>query len=109
MDLSLSHNILVYVTHCDVDEAKTLARELVSQKLVACANVIPMGTSIYSWQGEVKEELECTMILKTHSSMFHEVEKYVSDNHPYDNPAIISVPIHQMPEKYEQWINSIVK
>ncbi|MEZ4754657.1 MAG: divalent cation tolerance protein CutA [Bdellovibrionota bacterium] len=41
---------VVLVTCPDLETAKTISRSLVTQKLAACANIIPGLTSIFEWE-----------------------------------------------------------
>ena len=59
--------ILLYVTCGNNDEAKTIARTLVNEKLIACANILGKITSIYRWEGAVAEDDEVAVLLKTRS------------------------------------------
>ena len=56
---------LIYVTCANSSEAESLARQLLSRKLIGCANILPGMTSIYPWQGEVKTAQETVLLLKT--------------------------------------------
>ena len=64
---------LIYVTTGSRDEALAIARQLVENRLVACANVLAGTTSVYHWQGEVCEEGEVSLILKTRDDLVDRV------------------------------------
>ena len=55
----------LYVTTKDSSEAKKLAKVLLENKLIACANILPEMTSLYEWNGEIEESLESVLVLKT--------------------------------------------
>src|SRR3546814_13314381 len=57
--------VLVYTLFADAGEARRLSRLLVGEGLAACANMLGPCTSIYEWQGDVREENEFPVLLKT--------------------------------------------
>nr|XP_032836529.1 protein CutA [Petromyzon marinus] len=97
-----------YVTCPSEDVAKTIARALVQMKLAACVNVIPRVTSIYSWKGNIEEDTEVLLMIKTRSSKVPHLAEYVRSAHPYDVPEVISVPIEQGNLAYLTWIGDSV-
>jgi periplasmic divalent cation tolerance protein len=97
--------IVCLVTIDDPAKAANIARILVEKHLAACVNIIPEIQSIYSWKGQICDEKERLMIMKTRRSLFNELQAAVKELHPYEVPEIIAVGIeHGLPE-YLQWIN----
>ena len=45
---------LAYMTAASVEEAKTIGRALVGEKLAACVNLIPGMVSVYRWEGALE-------------------------------------------------------
>ena len=80
-----------------------LGKELVSRRLAACANIHPIN-SIYRWNGEMVEDNEVVVILKTTSERFDELKETIVSLHSYDLPCIISWEIAGE-NKYLQWIS----
>ena len=96
--------IVVLVTASSETEAKSLAKLLLEQKLIACANFVPVQ-SVFMWEGEMKEEAEVLMILKTRSSVFKDkLVHALQATHSYDVPEIIAMPIVLGSTDYLQWI-----
>jgi len=50
---------MIYVTCPDREVARTIARTLVEEKLIACANIIDGMTSIYRWENKIEETMDC--------------------------------------------------
>ena len=100
---------VVYVTAPDDIIAKKIAKGLVSEKLAACVNIIPNVCSIYEWEGNIIEDTEVLMMIKTKSCKVEDLTKYVTENHPYDLPEVISLPIENGSSKYINWIKSSVE
>ncbi len=70
---------LVYVTAAHQAEALTIGRAAVESRLAACANVLGPTTSIYEWQGEVCEEAEIALLLKTNAANLEALTAMVKD------------------------------
>lgn len=95
-------------TFSDTAEAKTCAQELVKQNLAGCVNLITGVTSFYQWEGELKEDAECLLIIKTTQTNYHRVESFLKANHSYDTPEIIAVPIVKGSTDYLNWLNDAI-
>ncbi|OUC12355.1 MAG: divalent-cation tolerance protein CutA [Alkalinema sp. CACIAM 70d] len=83
--------------------AETIAHALLEAKLAACVSLFPV-TSIYTWQGEVQQEGEVQLLIKTDLVRFSELEAMVRSLHPYEVPEVIALPIVAGSPPYLQWI-----
>ncbi|MDP6688908.1 MAG: divalent-cation tolerance protein CutA [Alphaproteobacteria bacterium] len=100
--------VLLYVTCADQDEAKTIARALVDERLVACANILGPMTSVYRWEGAVAEDEEVAMILKTRGEMTEPVTARIKALHSYDLPCVIGLPIRGGNPEFLTWLHGEV-
>jgi len=89
----------------DGDSATAIARHLVERGLAACVNMVAPVRSVYRWRGEVTEDSETLMLIKTTESRYDELEQAIIANHPYELPEVIAVPIERGFKQYLQWIN----
>lgn len=103
------NEILVLCTINDLDRAKNISKILLEDKLIACVNIIPKVTSLYRWQGEICEDSEYLMVLKSRSSLFEVLKNKISALHPYEVPEIISVEIKEGAKSYLEWLNKELK
>jgi len=94
------------VVYCTIpkDEAKTMAAQIVKNRLGACVNIIDEVNSIFMWQ-EIKEEKESLLIIKTKQDAFKKLEQFITKNHPYDVPEIIALPIVNANLEYLNWLD----
>ena len=95
---------MVMVTVGSGEEALTIARTLVEEKLVACVNIVPRIRSIYRWKGEVCDEEEQLLIMKTRSNLFSGLQDRIRELHRYEVPEIISFPIADGLPDYLKWV-----
>lgn len=105
----MTQYILVYVTTPQIDLARQLAREAISHKLAACANILPQMESLYEWEGQVQKDNECVLILKTTEAHFPELQKKILQMHSYDCPCIIALPIQAGHKAFLDWIDNTFK
>jgi periplasmic divalent cation tolerance protein len=83
---------VIYSTTDTLDTAKTIARALVKEKLVACVHIIPQIESIYRWQGKIEEANECVLLAKTSERNVQKTIQKIRSLHPYEVPEIIVFP-----------------
>jgi periplasmic divalent cation tolerance protein len=95
---------IVEVTTSGEDESKNIGKTVVSERLAACANIIPAVTSFYWWKGKLEEDSESILLLKTKKECLDRLISRVKELHSYENPAIISLPIEKGSETYLNWI-----
>jgi periplasmic divalent cation tolerance protein len=96
----------VYVTAADEEEARTIARCLVSERLVACVNILTGMSSMYWWQGEVQEDREVVLIAKTTADLARRVVERVVEVHSYETPCVVTLPILEGNPGFLAWIDA---
>lgn len=96
--------ILVYITTASEAEARTIAKVIVTDRLAACANIIPGMKSIYHWEGKIEEESETVLILKTRAELFPAVVDRVTELHGAETPCILSLPVDAGHRPFIDWM-----
>jgi len=95
---------LVLVTAGTEEEGARIARALVEEGLAACANIVPRIRSIYRWKGEVQDEPECLLFIKTTAARQEALTERVGELHSYSVPETISLPLDRGRESYLDWV-----
>lgn len=95
---------VVYVTAPPAD-AESLAQVMVEQRVAACVNIIPMVRSIYGWKGEICNDGEALLVIKTTAARLQQLEALVVEHHPYEVPEVIALPIEAGYQPYLRWID----
>lgn len=95
---------LIYCPCPQYDVAAALARGLLEQRLAVCVNIIPTVTSLFVWDGQMVQETEGVMVVKTLTPQ--EAEAYLSAHHPYDVPTIITIPV-QANAAFKVWAEGL--
>src|SRR5687767_8068656 len=73
----------------DLEVGRRLARTLLQERLIACANLVPGVTSLYRWEGEVQEEDESLVVMKTRSELVPRLIARIPELHPYELPEVL--------------------
>lgn len=94
---------MIYTTLPDKATTKKIAKNLVDENLIACANFFPIE-SVYRWKNKFTEDKEYVLIMKTRTSLYKKVEKKLKELHPYEIPAIVSYEIKEGLRDYLSWI-----
>lgn len=96
--------VLVYATVPSAAEAERIGGALVDGRLAACVNILPAMTSLYVWQGRRHRDAEAVMIIKTRRALAERIVGEVRRLHPYDNPALVVLPIESGSADFLSWI-----
>jgi len=102
------HYGVVLVTAASRQEAEVIATSLVQSQLAACVSLLPIH-SVYSWQGELYQEQEWQLLIKTDLAQFQPLETKIRELHSYEVPEIIALPIVSGSQSYLQWLSEQVK
>lgn len=101
---SVADLILAYATTPDLATAEKIARTLLNENLIACANFWPGMKSIYRWQGKVEESQETVLILKTRKSLWEKLSQRYVELHPYDTPCLLELELTRGHAGYVNWM-----
>src|SRR5213595_3879751 len=100
--------LVVLTTLANDADARALVTALVAARLVACGTLLPGARSIYRWEGQVTEEGEVVVLLKTDASRWEALCAAVRERHPYQVPELLALPVARGLEQYLSWLTSEV-
>lgn len=100
----MSKVIWVYMTAPDRATAERIGRRLVADRLAACVNMWAGMISLYRWEGEVQEAAETVVVAKTTAARYAELEAAVLQEHPYECPCIVALPVHAGHAPFLDWV-----
>ena len=86
-----------------LDEARAIAAALVERRLAACAQISSIQ-SFYTWEGEVQDDDEFRVLIKTAEDRYADVEAAILELHSYDLPAIVAFDITRAYGPYADWV-----
>ncbi|MBN2353584.1 MAG: divalent-cation tolerance protein CutA [Spirochaetales bacterium] len=91
-----------------VEAAAGLARSLVEGGAAACAQATRPVTSFFKWKGELREEQEALVLVKTAAVKAEEVKRLVAERHPYEVPEVVVLPLTGGNPAYFRWIDEVL-
>ena len=98
-------NILLVVTNLPSREsAETLARSLVEKQMAACVNILSSCRSVYRWKGSIEWADEVPLLIKTTEARYPALEAAIREQHPYETPEIIALPVVSGLPDYLAWL-----
>ena len=97
----------VKVLYCTtpVDKAEEVARALLERRLAACVNILPGARSLYWWKGEIRDDREALLIIKTAADRVEPMIEALGEVHPYEVPELIAIPVERGNPAYLAWVN----
>ena len=91
----MSKHCVIFITAGSKEEAEKISRGLVESKLAFCVSTLPKVKSTYYWEDKIHVDKEFLLIVKTRQDQYEGLETWVKNNHSYEVPEIIALPIEQ--------------
>lgn len=99
---------ILYTLFGSAEEARHVAKAMIEERLVACANHLAPAMSQYQWDGEFCEEQEYPVLFKTGANRVEAAMAKLRELHSYDTPAILSWPAERADADYAAWVKEQV-
>ncbi len=94
--------VILYITLNTDEEARTVSRALLEKRLALCTNWFAI-TCAYRWKGDIVEEPETVLIVKTLPELYEAVTDEVRRHITYTNfMAQLDVP--KINEEFAEWL-----
>ncbi|MFM1849791.1 MAG: hypothetical protein RL446_630 [Pseudomonadota bacterium] len=100
------------VALCSVPDrgtADALSSSVLKARLAACVSQIPGVRSQYWWQGSLESTEEIVLMIKTTSAQVDQLKSHVQENHPYETPELLFIPVESALDGYAQWVRAEVR
>ena len=99
------YDSLVVLCACpDEATATGIATALLAEKLAACVNCVAGIRSMYQWDGQIRDDSEVLLVIKTSAARYAALEALLRTRHPYEMPEIIALPVLAGAADYLNWI-----
>lgn len=96
--------VLVYTTFPNLEAAERVGHTLVEQRHAGCINILTGMISLYVWQEQLERAQELVLIAKTTRGALDACMAAILAHHPYDNPAVLALPVAAGATAYLDWI-----
>ena len=101
----MTHEYVMVLTTLPVDaDGPAFAHALVDTRLAACVNLLAPMESVYRWEGEIEQESERQVVIKTSRDCVAALWDRVRELHPYDVPEFLVLPIVDGSDAYLRWV-----
>jgi periplasmic divalent cation tolerance protein len=101
----MTENIILAIsTFPDVQIARRISNQLISESFAACANILPAIESIYRWKNKIESGNEILVLFKLSEDRKSAFQDKLRSIHPYDVPEIIFVPVVSGLPEYLRWV-----
>ncbi len=100
---------LVVLVTLPPERALELARILVAEQLAGSVNVLSGVHSVYRWQGDIAEDPETMLLIKTSGEQYLALEQRIKELHPYEIPEILALQTDRALPAFEMWLRDAVK
>jgi periplasmic divalent cation tolerance protein len=96
--------LLALSTFPDLETARRISNQLVTEKFAACANILPAVESIYRWKEKIETAAEVIVLFKTTQDRQKAFQEKLRSLHPYDVPEIIFMSVTNGLPEYVRWV-----
>ena len=92
-----------------LEEAETICRGALEQRLVACATLLPQARSLFIWEGQICDSAEVQILFKTTGDRVQNLAAWIQSSGSYKTPELLGLPVEWSSEAYTHWIRNTVE
>jgi periplasmic divalent cation tolerance protein len=106
---AMATNFVELVLTCGSwQEAQRIVDSLLEQKLIACAEFIPIKSK-FQWKDSIEEADEIKLIMESAAHLFDEVEAEIKKLHSYETFVLQSLPLERLSQEAAEWWQNALK
>ncbi len=94
---------VIYTNFASQDDAVAALKQLISENLATCGNIMQPHLAIYPWEGKLAEETEVSALFKTPLAKADQLTQRLRTIHPYKLPCILKLDASALPD-YAAWL-----
>ncbi len=99
------HSIAMFLTTTStMDEAESLAKMLVEERLAACVQISGPIRSVYRWEAAIETATEFRLVAKTRTDCWAKLKQRLSEVHSYSEPQAVLIKIDDASTGYANWL-----
>jgi len=83
----------IYITAASTDQAQSIGRTLVEERLAACVNILENMRSFFWWEGKIDQAREAVLIAKTRNDLVPDLIARVKALHSYTVPCVVALRV----------------
>ena len=101
--------VIILCTAPDQSCAQQLATTVLHEKLAACVTLLPGAQSFYVWEGKLEQQQEVQMVIKSDVSHQSALLHHLKQQHPYQTPELLVLPVLGGDTDYLLWLNASLR
>jgi periplasmic divalent cation tolerance protein len=94
----------VIITADNAEWLINFTRHLIEDRLAACGQHLGGIQSIYRWDGDIQQDTETRVALHTRESLVPAILERVKEQHPYQVPCVLALPVQHGNPDYIGWV-----
>ena len=100
----MSEPVMLLSTCGDEMIAQSIATQLIENRLAACVNIVPRIRSVFRWEGEIQNQSECLLVIKSVRDQVQSIEILIKEISGYELPELIALDIVDGSQQYLDWL-----
>ena len=86
--------------------ARQIGTMLVEKQCAACVHLLPVGVSLYRWEGGLETGAEVLAMLKTTRDALPRLRQVLAEAHPYACPELVAHEVVDGIPAYLDWVRA---
>ena len=100
--------VLIYCVYPTKIEARRTTRQLLTEKLIVCANIFAPMSSEFVWEGKVCNAKEYGVFFKTLQKKSQPCRKRIKSLHSYQVPVIAEIKLSSVNKEFLEYARKIL-